>query len=107
MNTERFILIKNQTIEMRFLSFLATIILLLFLASCTGQQKSDEIKEDVNWVNFKSEKYGFSFSFPNNWKEYYINIHIFSFLFSKRLSLIYWKSSKKRLKINHSSKISI
>ena len=54
---------------MRFLNFLILVILILFLVSCTGRVKSDNLKENENWVNFKNERYGFSFSFPQSWTE--------------------------------------
>src|SRR3989338_5456176 len=53
---------------MRFLNSAILVIMLLFLVSCTGQE-SNEIREDQTWVDFKSEKYSFSFSFPGSWNE--------------------------------------
>jgi hypothetical protein len=54
---------------MRFLNLLIVVVMLLFLVSCTNQQKHNEIEENRDLADFKSEKYGFSFSFPGNWEE--------------------------------------
>ena len=53
---------------MRFLNSVILVVMLLFLVSCTSQEPN-EIKEDENWIDFKSEEYGFSFSFPGSWNE--------------------------------------
>lgn len=54
---------------MRFLNLLLLSIFMLFLIGCIVPKEPTEAAENKNLVNFKSEKYGFSFSFPSSWKE--------------------------------------